>query len=512
MALMFGRYKLQFITVIGVITGILISSYLNNHWLVNSGMYSTLSTLTVTAIISVILVTLFSGGQNSDLHKIADTLSKVAKGELGLSTQLDQQNDPVLAKLVDSYNSISQKVSASVKAYGESSNNLAFTASEMSSITERTEKNITRQQMETDQVATAMNEMSSTVEEVARSAMHASDAAEQANDATSKGLGIAKETRQEISLLVEDIEKASSVISKLAEESQNIGVVLDVIKGIAEQTNLLALNAAIEAARAGEQGRGFAVVADEVRTLASKTQTSTSEIEEMISRLQSGVDRSVEVMQSSLEKGRHGETQVESTLDALTDIITAVSNINELNAHIATAAEEQSAVANEINQNITAITQVASMTTKDANDSRRTAEKIAGISINLGQQIKDFDPSANDNKLDLSSAKAAHLNWKTRLRSFLDGEEGLTVEQAVSHKHCNFGKWYYSQGLEKFGDIEAIRAVEKPHEELHTLIRTIIELKEAGKNREAEKAYDKVDAISKQIVGYLDQAEHIVNS
>ena len=363
-----------------------------------------------------------------------------------------------------------------------------------------------RQQNETDLVATAMNEMTSTVEEVARNAEHASEAAREANTAAGNGYDVANQTKNEIDKLVSDVSHASEVIAKLEAESQNIGVVLDVIKGIAEQTNLLALNAAIEAARAGEQGRGFAVVADEVRTLASRTQESTSEIEGMIGRLQSGVNNTVEVMHVALEKGHQGSQQVDATLQSLKEIMDAVGRINDLNAQIATAAEEQSQVANEINGNIVNISELATNTTKDARESRETSVKLAGVSTTMSNLVGNV--SLRETKgLDLSTAKAAHLNWKTRLRDFLDGKASLTTEQAVSHRHCDFGKWYYSEGLKNYGHLGPIVDVEKPHEELHKLIKNIVELKSAGKINEAEKAYLKVADISGQIVNHLSEAE-----
>lgn len=436
---------------------------------------------------------------------LARELQARADGKLQNSQALNITGDPIVEQLCRQLNTQSQQSSQSINALATATNELAFTASQLSDVTERTQDNTRQQQLETDQVATAMNEMHATVEEVARNASAAAEAAELANSASNQGEAVARDAKTSIDTLVDDIGNAAEVVSQLEQQSNDIGVVLEVIKNIAEQTNLLALNAAIEAARAGEQGRGFAVVADEVRTLANRTQSSAREIEQMIGRLQGGVHNAVAVMEVALDKGRDGSDKVHNTLDALNAILEAVSTINAMNAQIATAAEEQSQVTNEINRNVSAIANIAEQTTQDAQDSRNTSIKLADISQNIQSLVGRLGDGRGG--LDLSSAKAAHLNWKTKLRAFLDGKSTLSQEQAVSHHHCDFGKWYYSDGLGKFGHLPALREVEKPHEELHELIRMIIDLKQHGRNDEAEAAYQNVARLSEEIVAHLSDAE-----
>ncbi|MFA7096308.1 MAG: methyl-accepting chemotaxis protein [Gammaproteobacteria bacterium] len=245
-------------------------------------------------------------------------------------------------------------------------------------VSEQTEQGVFQQHTDIDQVATAMNEMTATVHEVAQSTARAAEAAEKANAEAQNGRQVALRTVESINSLARQVEDASRVMVKLEADSTEVGQVLAVIKGIAEQTNLLALNAAIEAARAGEQGRGFAVVADEVRTLASRTQQSTEEIRNIIERLQDQARQAVAVMD-------HSQTQVQSSVEqtvaagsALEKIVQMVGTITDMNNQIAASAEEQSRVAEEMDRRITSIAGIADHTTRAAKDTVSAAEEISG--------------------------------------------------------------------------------------------------------------------------------------
>ncbi|WP_413044471.1 methyl-accepting chemotaxis protein [Pseudomonas sp. YJ42] len=229
---------------------------------------------------------------------------------------------------------------------------------------------------EVDQVATASQEMSATAQDVARNAAQAAEAARDADQATLEGLSVIDHTTHSIGSLADELNHAMSQVESLAASSDQIGSVLEVIRAIAEQTNLLALNAAIEAARAGEAGRGFAVVADEVRSLAQRTQKSIEEIRQVIERLQNGTRDVVTAMQSSRSQAQGSVDQVSHAVAALRKIGDAVAVISDMNLQIASAAEEQSAVAEEINRNVAGIRDVTESLSGQADESARVSQAL----------------------------------------------------------------------------------------------------------------------------------------
>jgi len=263
-------------------------------------------------------------------------------------------------------------------------------SADMNSVADNTRQITNDQQQQIDQVATAINEMTATVQEVARNTSEAAEAAVKADEEADNGRAIVNQTLQSIRSLETTVSNATNVISTLDQDSQNIGTVLDVIKGIAEQTNLLALNAAIEAARAGEQGRGFAVVADEVRTLASRTQESTREIEETIAKLQAGAQNAVQAMTDGQEQTSLTVQKTNEVSQSLDSIAQAVGIIKDMNQQVATAGEEQSAVSNEINQNISRISELAYSSSEGAERTAHSSAEMAGLGNQLHQQTQFF--------------------------------------------------------------------------------------------------------------------------
>ncbi|WP_421957964.1 methyl-accepting chemotaxis protein [Pseudomonas ovata] len=267
---------------------------------------------------------------------------------------------------------------------------LASSAHDLSTVTEHTNLEVNSQKEETEQVATAMNQMTATVHDVARNAEQAALAAQSADEKVGTGQAVVRQSLQRIEQLANASSAASQSIENLSAQVQDIDQVLGVIKSVAEQTNLLALNAAIEAARAGEQGRGFAVVADEVRALARRTQQSTAEIEQLVASLRNGARVSVEQIQSSSELVRLAVSDARQTESALGSIATAVSTIEQMNQQIAAAAEQQSSVAEEINRSVTSIRSSADQSALAMQGNATSSVELAALGAQLKGMVGHF--------------------------------------------------------------------------------------------------------------------------
>ena len=316
------------------------------------------------------------------IDSLAATMRQIA-AEKDIGHRAELHRDDELGDMAHSFNSMIEVFQQTVGQLTNSATQLTAASKQQSIITSETKRGVREQTSQTEQIATAMNEMTITVQEVAQNAEQAANSAHEANRLTNDGQRVVSGTVAGINELAQEIDNAANTIEKVAEDGVKIGSVLDVIRGIAEQTNLLALNAAIEAARAGEQGRGFAVVADEVRTLASRTQQSTQEIQDMIESLQSGTERAVQVMENSRNKAQDSVAQASQAGESLAAISNAVNNINDMNTQIASAATQQESVSEEINRNITAISRIASETADGAEQIDTSGQHLASLAMEL---------------------------------------------------------------------------------------------------------------------------------
>lgn len=322
------------------------------------------------------------------LRQTLVAVDRVANGDLTHDLNVTRRDE--LGQLQQSMQRMTLALRSLVGGITDGVTQIASAAEQLSAVTEQTSAGVNTQKIETDQLATAMNEMAATVQEVARNAEQASEAAVAADQQAREGQTVVDQAIAEIERLASEVEHSSEAVNDLKVESDKIGGILDVIKSVAQQTNLLALNAAIEAARAGEAGRGFAVVADEVRSLAQRTQTSTQEIEALIGALQNGTQQVTRAMDSSLELTSSSVTLTRKAGISLGSITQTVSAIQSMNQQIATAAEEQSAVAEEINRSVINVRDVSEQTSAASEETAASSVELARLGTHLQSLVGKF--------------------------------------------------------------------------------------------------------------------------
>ncbi|BAQ78757.1 methyl-accepting chemotaxis protein [Pseudomonas sp. St29] len=343
------------------------------------------------ALVFLSIVYLYGGfyaSTRTTLRRLGAMMDKVAAGDMTVTFTAHSRDE--LGELGSVFNGTVRKIHDLIERVGHTVSEVERQAGQVESVSAQSNQAVAGQRSQIEQVATAMNQMSATSQEVARSAAAAVSSAHSVNDETVSGRGLVESQQGSIVRLASEIDQSVLVINQLASDSQSISRVLEVIKSIAEQTNLLALNAAIEAARAGEQGRGFAVVADEVRTLAKRTQQSTEEIEEMIGKLHGGVSAAVKAMGSSHAMANGTVDQSEKVQQALENILGAVGMIVDQNQQIAAAVEQQTSVAHDIDQNIVEINRAGERTAEGAHQTEDASRQLSAQVMQLKQLIGAF--------------------------------------------------------------------------------------------------------------------------
>ncbi len=347
-----------------------------------------ISLLLAATLLTLVCALLLTRSIVKPIDEALQAAERIAEGDL--TRTIETQGHDEAARLLRAMAKMQNKLRDTLQLIAGSATQLASAAEELNSVTDESARGLQQQNNEIEQAATAVTEMTSAVEEVARNAVSTSEASKEATRSAGDGRDLVMETVSAIERMSVDVQGTADLIGNLAEESRDIGKVLDVIRGLADQTNLLALNAAIEAARAGEAGRGFAVVADEVRALAHRTQQSTSEIERMIGSIQGGTEQAVNSMRNSTERA-------ESTLNiargaglALDTITGAVAEINERNLVIASAAEEQAQVAREVDRNLVNINDLSVQSATGAHQTSAASAELSRLAVDLNGLVARF--------------------------------------------------------------------------------------------------------------------------
>ncbi|MDJ0738228.1 MAG: methyl-accepting chemotaxis protein [Gammaproteobacteria bacterium] len=445
-------------------------------------------------------------GVNALLDELSDifdnlsaSLSAVSTGDLSKPVAGAYKGD--FARIKDDLNNTLLHLSTVVRELREATDSVNVASNEISAGNNNLSSRTEQQASSLEETAASMEELTSTVRNNADNAQQANQVATSARQLAEKGGDV--------------VARAVTAMDQINASSNKIAEIIGVIDEIAFQTNLLALNASVEAARAGEQGRGFAVVATEVRNLASRSADAAKEIKELIN--------------DSVGKVHAGAELVNESGATLEEIVGGVKKVGDIVAEIAAASAEQAAGIDQVNQ---AITSMDEMTQQNAALAEQTSaasvslyekaqsmgETISFFSVadDLEQLTADADADAEaqvadaGKAFDFFAARTAHLAWRQKIRDFLDGEPGLTREEAVSHKDCALGKWLYSEGLARYGQVDDMQTMAHEHEKLHALIREIIDLKQRGNEQQAEARFRDIEELSTNIVALLKSVERKV--
>lgn len=362
--------------------------------IINTPINTAITTATVVAFVIIGLIALItyiaSAKVTKPLAEMRSAMAEIARGDGDLTKRLEVKSNDEIGALAIEFNTFTDKLRDLLKDTALSTKAVSDAADHLRDVSHATSQEINQERSQVDNVSTAVTQMAATVDEISQNAAQSSTAATKADELVQSGSAQIQEAMTEIRALADSIQEGVDVVSGLSKESDNIGAVVDVINSIAEQTNLLALNAAIEAARAGEQGRGFAVVADEVRSLASRTQESTTDIGRMVERLQSMAEQTDQVMQAGKLRSESGVEKTEKVVVTLQDITESIGQVHEQSTHIALATEQQTEVAQDINESLVAITSLSDRTSQHAEELAVEATQLSAVSTDLKELVGQF--------------------------------------------------------------------------------------------------------------------------
>jgi Methyl-accepting chemotaxis protein len=470
-------------------------------WLLYSGRIGldVMAWVVVLLLLDAAVMVLFVRGLMQPLRMVSQIMHHVAQGDFTIEV-----HNPYQGQIGDMLADVDRSVRANrsmMERILSDTVNIASASFETVSSSSKVVFNVEAEENHVHSISEASRQISATIAGTADNARSVSNAVHELNNTVSEGNTIAQQTLNSMSQLAETVGEAAAKVEALGESSRRIGEITAVINDIAGQTNLLALNAAIEAARAGEHGRGFAVVADEVRNLAERTSKATSEIAAMIHTIQSEIAAVTTTMQTGVDRADNSRQAALHTGEAFDTVKGGIETVTTLIGQIAAAASEQQTATEEIAASIQMISDLAGNNTRQAHSAVDTIEQMNTV---IGDQLRTLEQFQIPHKAVLV-AKSDHMLWKKRLTELLLGRTQMRSSEVTDHHSCRFGKWYYSSGKEMYGNVAAFRAIEEPHRQIHAIARQVVEMHETGNKLEAQRLVEQLTAPTAEVLARLDE-------